>query len=437
MLDRVAERIGRLIFPKQAATTNPARRVTPEIGSTGLRHQYGQIMEEANRKLRQGGWRVFEEMRENDSTVGAVMFAVEMLMRSVDWSVEPADTSTGQEDAEFLTSLVEDMNHTWADFISEVVWMLTYGFMPFEVTYKVRVGPEQKEGNRRSQFKDRKIGWRKFASRAPDTIERWQMEPDGGIAGIHQKDPNNQQLVLIPIDRLLLFRTTSHKNNPQGRSVLRNAYLPWYYKTQVEELEVIGIERDLVGYPVLYVPPAVYQNDDDLLTWKQIVRDVRRDEQEGLILPSGETPETKEGYRFELISSAGTKQYDVTKTVDRQNTSIAITTLMDWIWMGHQQVGTQSLAAEKVPVAQRALNGWMGSIAETINRHEVPRIFQYNGWVRNRYPSLRPGRVEAPNLEAIGSLLRTLSQAGAALFPNTDLQNWVLRAAGLPEQTDE
>ena len=28
----------------------------------------------------------------------------------------------------------------------------------------------------------------------------------------------------------LLFRTKSRKDNPEGRSILRNAYRPWYFK---------------------------------------------------------------------------------------------------------------------------------------------------------------------------------------------------------------
>ncbi|WP_155274431.1 hypothetical protein [Piscirickettsia salmonis] len=44
-----------------------------------------------------------------------------------------------------------------------------------------------------------------------------------------------------------MFRTTSRKGNPEGRSILRNAYQPWYYKKNLESIESIGIERNLVG----------------------------------------------------------------------------------------------------------------------------------------------------------------------------------------------
>ena len=61
----------------------------------------------------------------------------------------------------------------------------------------------------------------------------------------------------IPRAKCLLFRPTAYKSNPEGRSILRTAYRPWYNLTQIENIEGIGIERDLAGLPVVKVPPEV------------------------------------------------------------------------------------------------------------------------------------------------------------------------------------
>ena len=59
------------------------------------------------------------------------------------------------------------------------------------------------------------------------------------------------------MEKCLLFRTQTHKNNPEGRSILRNAYRSWYFKKRIEEIEGVGIERDLAGIPIAYVDPAI------------------------------------------------------------------------------------------------------------------------------------------------------------------------------------
>lgn len=58
----------------------------------------------------------------------------------------------------------------------------------------------------------------------------------------------------IPMSKAMLFRTESVKDNPEGRSILRNAYRSWYFKRRIQEIEAIGIERDLAGLPVIHAP---------------------------------------------------------------------------------------------------------------------------------------------------------------------------------------
>ena len=38
-------------------------------------------------------------------------------------------------------------------------------------------------------------------------------------------------------------------DNPEGRSILRNAYFSWYFEKKIAEIEGIGIARDLAGLP--------------------------------------------------------------------------------------------------------------------------------------------------------------------------------------------
>ena len=79
----------------------------------------------------------FREMRDNDSTIGAVMYAVEQMLRDVEINVKPADDSdAAKKEQEFVESILEDMEHTLDDHIAEALSFLSYGFSWFEVVYK-------------------------------------------------------------------------------------------------------------------------------------------------------------------------------------------------------------------------------------------------------------------------------------------------------------
>ena len=57
-------------------------------------------------------------MSENDDVIGAILFAIEMLVRQCKWNVEPGgDTTKDREAAEFVKSCMDDMQDTWIDTI--------------------------------------------------------------------------------------------------------------------------------------------------------------------------------------------------------------------------------------------------------------------------------------------------------------------------------
>ena len=71
-------------------------RLSPfiELGNTGLKRAAGIIDEEFLPQLRgRKAVAVYKEMSENDPLVGALLFAVDRLLRNVEWTVEPAGKS--------------------------------------------------------------------------------------------------------------------------------------------------------------------------------------------------------------------------------------------------------------------------------------------------------------------------------------------------------
>ena len=199
-----------------------------EYGRIGQKRWEGQFYEEFLPELSgMRGIKVFQEMKENDDTVGAILFAIKMLIRQVEWHVEPGgDSAKDKEAAEFVESCMDDMQATWTDTISEILSFLPYGWSFHEIVYKRRMG---KTKNRRSssKYSDGLIGWQKLPPRAQDTLYRWEYDDSDNLIGMTQQPPPDYGLFTIPMSKAMLFRTESVKDNPEGRSILRNAYRSW------------------------------------------------------------------------------------------------------------------------------------------------------------------------------------------------------------------
>jgi hypothetical protein len=167
-------------------------KVSPygEIGVTGLKRSGGYVQDEFLRELHgRKGMETLREMANNDATVGAFLFAVNMLCRRVTWSVAAAsDDQPDAEAASFLQSCLGDMSHSWEDFITDVLSMLPYGFAPHEIVYKQRQGANNNP-TKRSKYNDGMIGWRKLAVRSQESLERWQFDDHGGLTGMWQLPP--------------------------------------------------------------------------------------------------------------------------------------------------------------------------------------------------------------------------------------------------------
>jgi len=240
------------------------------------------------------------------------------------------------------------------------------------------------------------------------------------------------------MEKALLFRTSVYKNNPQGKSLLRNAYSAWYFKKHIEIIEGIGVERDLAGLPIAWVPPELLSSqasEEDraiLESIKRIVTNVRRDEQEGIVFPLLYDENGHKLYDFTLLSTGGTRQFNTDQIIARYDQRIAMTVLADFILLGHEHVGSFSLASSKTHLFSVALGSWLNMIAAQFNRVAIPRLFKLNGYSLKKLPKLVHGDIEVPNLTELGDYITKLAGAGMDLFPDQKLEEYLRKVANLP-----
>lgn len=417
-----------------------------EEGVSGLTRFGGFVYEEWLTELQgKRGALTYREMRDNDAIIGAIMYAIEMLIRQVNWSVEPAgETPADIEAAEFLESCMDDMSITWHDTISEIVTFVWFGWNLMELCYKVRGGKDQPDGMFRSKYQDGRIGWRKWAIRAQETLWRWRFDADGSILGMEQIAPPDYKLRFIPIQKALLFRTKSNKNNPEGRSLLRNVYRTWYFKKNIEEIESIGIERDLAGYPLLRLPEEIFeQGSPDAIasyqSWRKLITRIKRDEQEGLMLPSTCDDKGNRLFDIEMLTAGGARrQFDTNQIIQRLEGRMAMTLMADFLTLGHEATGSYALGESKTTLFQLALGTILQNIKDVINTYGVERLFQLNNFPGiTDYPKIIHDEIEKANLDQLSNYILRMSQAGAIqTMGDTELENNLREAANLPERPD-
>lgn len=407
-----------------------------EVGRTGARRYGGVFYEEFLSELRGlNGVRAYQEMSENDDVCGAILFAIKMLIRQASWSVLPASNDDADiACADFVESCLYDMQSTWTDTISEILSFLTYGWSVHEIVYKRRMG-KNKSPQLESNFDDGLIGWQKLPIRAQESLYQWEYDSHDNLKAFIQMPAPDFQIIRIPAEKLLLFRTESRKDNPEGRSILRNAYRSWYFKKRIQEIEGIGIERDLAGFPVLIAPEGldIWSPAQSALLFKcnDFVKNIRRDALEGLTLPAG--------WKLELLSTGGQRQFDTDAIIRRYNQAIAQVVLADFIFLGHESTGSFALSSDKTRLFAVAVGAYLDTISETFNRKAIPALVEMNSKhfaAISGYPKLTHGDLETQNLQELGNFLKSLAELGL-ITPDETLEDFLREQGGLPPRIDD
>lgn len=421
-----------------------------ELGTYGYQHSGGAVTDEFLAQL-QGirGIRTWREMADNDPVIGAMLFALERLILNLKWHVDPfkdAEGNSTDEDkktAQFVESCMEDMEDSWDGTVSQILSFLVYGWSFCEIVYKRRGGLDTRDKSKRSRYNDGKIGWRKIPNRAQETLFDWLIDENGDVLAMRQMDPSaTKGMVVIPMEKALLFRTTSARNSPEGRSVLRNAYRPWRFKKTIEEIEAIGIERDLAGLPVAYVPPSMLSStatSDEIsarTAIQNLVRGIKRNQNEGILFPLAFDEAGREMYRLSLLSSAGNRQFNTDAVVSRYDQRITMTILADFILLGHEKVGSFALGASKIDLFMTAISQMTAQISDVFNREAVPRLLKVNGMDTERCPKMRVEELQSQDLTVLGDFLSKMAQAGA-LQVDSGLDQFVRDLVGLPDKVED
>lgn len=396
-------------------------RVIPtkvELG-TGLSVWAGMIREEYLTSLTD--WdrlsKIYREMTD-DAVIGALLEGIKTPLLATRFEVIPAsDSDEDKKAADFLSANLF-IGMEWEDHVEEALTFIEYGFALSEIVLEKRA--------------DGRLWIRTLLPVGQETVYRWENwndigEPQTVLQYIRTSTPIPEgifgagQFNHAPLEKVLHFVFRGRKRNPQGKSLLRSIYRPWYFKKNLETLEAIGAERDVGNAPVATLGDGYY-SDTDIQNLKDALEGFRLDEAAYMILPTGIKLDAYGG---------GAKVYNIREMIRDWQHIIRQRFFADFLAMGAEEVGTQALARELTTFFAIALRSIQNRMLTVWNRQLVPYLFKFNNFNITKLPELSwvvPGQ---RNMQEIAQALTMLIQAGV-LTNNEDLEKWIRATTNLP-----
>lgn len=382
------------------------------------------------------GLKEFRKMRTDDKISAFLTLVKRVLMKPKWYTVaSEKDNTSATDNADFLKECMNDLDHGFSGLVEEAATMITYGFCFFEIIYKVRNGVLETDPTKKSKYSDGKIGWRDFGIRdAISLLEGgWIFDEMKNVIGVIQS--LDDKTVPLMLDRSLLISLDSEYRNPQGQSMLYGAYENWDFKRKIRSLMAIGIERDLAGLPVIYAPASYFEDNDKsrakLEAMKAAVSSIRRNSAEGLVFPSNRDEKGNLKTEIKLLSSGGSRQFNIKDTIEYLDIGILTSLLADFMAVGHGNSGSFSLHSDKTDMFLISLEAILNKVRDSLNNIEIPRLFNYNG-ITEYIPTVQYEPIKKEDITTLIDNISKLSSAGMDIFPDQQTSDKLKEKLDLP-----
>jgi hypothetical protein len=430
----------------------PDRFRLGEIGSNGIKLFSGVSVGEMKNELNfPRSLQTYQEMSYHAS-VNSALTLFDNILAKAEWKFDSGSNATDdkRQKAKIIQSMFTDMDNTFGEFVQDALSANTYGFAVVEKVYKQRNGSASKHN-------DGYIGIKKLALRSQESIQKFVYDDSGNeIIGVKQNltglnDAANrfysrgQTEVVLPRSKFMLFRTGKHRGDPFGKSPLRQAYLTWRFLTTLEELEASGVAKDLVGIPVLTLPPQLL-SEDASDNQKQIrayfenaMRNLHVNAQTHVTLPAVFDQDTKEKmFDLKLLSIDGKKGFDINKIKQYYQNAIYTALQADLLILGQSNTGSFALAQFKNSVAANAAEALARMIKDVINQDLIPQIYELNAWDKTDMVTIDFDGLSSVDLESLGAFIMRVG-GQEAIEKDREVLNIIRTAIGadpLPEDVE-
>ena len=422
-----------------------------ETGFSGLRAVNKYIIEDPQISFRFPQFiKVVDEMR-NNPTVGAAINVYRMMINRVKWSVKPpvGASKKAKDRSKVIQSMLDDMDHSWSEFIDSIIPYLEYGFAVNEMVFRRRL---KRYG---SKFNDGLIGLAKLAPRSQDTIVGWVFDDTGSeLLSIEQtlvwlrnaqlfvNRANEDGRIPIPIEKVLLFTCNKTKGNPQGNSIYKNIYLAFKQLTMLQDQQLLGVAKNIQGILKIEVP-AFYLNADaspdqqaTVAGFQKIIDRYNDGTQRGLLVPRVIDDTGQAMFTYDLMPSAGQSPYDIESIITGLQQDILTALNVDVLKLGANGSGSFSLAEAKTSILALAIDSRLKEIASVLNHKLITTLYQLNGWELEELPEFCYEQPEEIDLDSFSAAVQRIFAVSAVEIDRPVL-NRVRKMLGVPERPED
>jgi hypothetical protein len=422
-----------------------------EQGFVGLRTVWGRVIDDPQRAFHHPQFlRTVREMM-NDAVIASAINTYRMLLSRVTWNVVPPMDATDEEKAraKFIESCKDDMENSWASFISDVITYLPYGFSVQEKVYRRRL---KKNG---SKFNDGLVGLRKISPRAQDTIARWTFSEDGReLLGCEQSitnlehgamfmsQANEHGLIPIKREKFMLFTADATKGDPTGNSVLKGVYKSWKELDMLRQQELLGIAKESNGLPLIRLPPEYMAEDapDDkkavYQACQKLLDTIQAGTNRGIIFPRLIDETSKQDlFDVGLMEKKGIPGSNLDAAIKRHSDEVLAALSVDILKSGNNQ-GSFSLNDGDTSVIALAMSHRLNEIADVLNNDLIVQLFKLNGWSLERLPKFVPGDISSVSIEEFSKGLQRAASTGTIEL-DREVLNKVRRVLGIAEKPED
>ncbi|MBF0300598.1 MAG: DUF935 family protein [Oligoflexia bacterium] len=391
--------------------------VKQPLGSSGTKVFSGYFYEDVLHKYNGGQiLDLYHEMRLSEPTARMCLQAVKNPIKSATWRIEPVDESDESLKQASLIEyiLFEDMEQTWAEFLSEALTFIDFGFSVFEVVNKLIINNKE--------FKSY-VGISGLEYRNQRTLERWLFNKENNLEYLEQRVYGDlEKNVKLPAESLLIFSLDKEGKNYQGTSLLRACIGPYERKKFYVKSMGHGIEKSAYSTPVAYFKT---KEEEKFL----------REELEGI----------QHGFHY-ILAKEGSKiefhnnNFDAEKVknaIEHESAEIVNAFMANFLQLGKSgSGGSYALSFDQSDFFLGGIEHIAMQIVEVINKNLIPKIVKINFGEQRKYPRLTVSGIRDRAGEELAKVVEMLTRSNV-IIPDDKLEDDLRSRYRLPKRSEE
>lgn len=369
--------------------------------------------------------RIYEEMRASDVTVDVSLRATKVPIQGASFFMQPFDDNQINQDiSEFVDfNIFHGTSRPFILVLEDILRMFDDGFSILEPTWETREWSPSRSGANRKKY----TMLQKLAPRPASTITEFKYDDQGGPVSVTQqaiREDGNAEEVELKIEKILIFTFGGVGGDLQGRSILRTAYEPWFYKNTLYKIDAIQKERNALGIPVMELPDG-YTAGDVSAAW-EMVTNMRTNEKTGVVEPPG--------FKFRFEKQEG-QPVDIMPSIEHHDARILLNVMAQFLLLGLQGGGGRATSGSHVDMFQKAMKYIANYICGVFNLYLIPKLVGYN-FDTTQFPQMRVRNIgETKDIQMWASAHSNLLSQGA-LTKTLESENWYRENLDMPYITE-